>query len=93
MNNAAVFRDACLDAVPAAEITGPATPNLALAVAGCTVAVRRFLAAGSADAIVNVSSRQAQRSVRADEQIRPCIPSPGRPSRGGRRHGPLPAVG
>lgn len=64
MNNAAVFRDAWLDAVPAAEVTGLITANLALAVAGCATAVRRFLAAGSGGAIVNVSSHQAQRPVR-----------------------------
>ncbi len=64
VNNAAVFRDAWLDAVPAAEITGLITVNLALAVAGCAAAVRRFLAAGSGGAIVNVSSHQAQRPVR-----------------------------
>ena len=64
VNNAAVFRDAWLDAVPAAEVTGLITANLALAVAGCATAVRRFLAAGSGGAIVNVSSHQAQRPVR-----------------------------
>ena len=37
--------------------------NLRLAVTGCAVAVRRFLAAGSPGAIVNVSSHQAQRAV------------------------------
>ncbi|MGH3206148.1 MAG: SDR family NAD(P)-dependent oxidoreductase [Trebonia sp.] len=35
VNNAAMFRDAWLDAVPAAEVTGLITVNLALAVAGC----------------------------------------------------------
>ena len=64
VNNAAVFRDAWLDAVPAGEVTGLITANLALAVAGCAAAVRRFLAAGSGGAIVNVSSHQAQRPVR-----------------------------
>jgi NAD(P)-dependent dehydrogenase (short-subunit alcohol dehydrogenase family) len=64
VNNAAVFRDAWLDAVPAAEVTGLITANLALAVAGCAAAVRQFLAAGSGGAIVNVSSHQAQRPVR-----------------------------
>ncbi len=38
--------------------------NLAPAVAGCATAVRRFLAAGTTGAIVNVSSHQAQRAVR-----------------------------
>jgi NAD(P)-dependent dehydrogenase (short-subunit alcohol dehydrogenase family) len=64
VNNAAVFRDAWLDAAPAAEITGLITANLALAVAGCAAAVRRFLAGESGGAIVNVSSHQAQRPVR-----------------------------
>jgi NAD(P)-dependent dehydrogenase (short-subunit alcohol dehydrogenase family) len=63
VNNAAVFRDAWLHTVPAAEVTGLITANLALAVAGCATAVRRFLAAAGG-AIVNVSSHQAQRPVR-----------------------------
>jgi NAD(P)-dependent dehydrogenase (short-subunit alcohol dehydrogenase family) len=37
--------------------------NLALAVTGCAVAVRRFLAARTGGAIVNVSSHQASRPV------------------------------
>ena len=64
VNNAAVFTDAWLDAVPAADVVGLITANLALAVTGCATAVRRFLAAGSGGAIVNVSSHQAQRPVR-----------------------------
>jgi NAD(P)-dependent dehydrogenase (short-subunit alcohol dehydrogenase family) len=64
VNNAAVFRDAWLDAVPAADVVGLITANLALAVTGSATAVRRFLAAGSGGAIVNVSSHQAQRPVR-----------------------------
>jgi NAD(P)-dependent dehydrogenase (short-subunit alcohol dehydrogenase family) len=64
VNNAAVFSDAWLDAVPAAEMTELITANLALAVAGCAAAVRRFLAAGAGGAIVNVSSHQARRPVR-----------------------------
>jgi NAD(P)-dependent dehydrogenase (short-subunit alcohol dehydrogenase family) len=64
VNNAAMFRDAWLDAVPAAEVTGLIMANLALAVAGCAAAVRGFLVAGSGGAIVNVSSHQAQRPVR-----------------------------
>jgi NAD(P)-dependent dehydrogenase (short-subunit alcohol dehydrogenase family) len=64
VNNAAVFRDAWLDAVPAAEVTGLIMANLSLAVTGCATAVRRFLAAGDGGAIVNVSSHQAQRAVR-----------------------------
>lgn len=64
VNNAAVFRDARLDAVTAEEVTELITANLRLAVTGCATAVRRFLAARSGGAIVNVSSHQAQRAVR-----------------------------
>jgi NAD(P)-dependent dehydrogenase (short-subunit alcohol dehydrogenase family) len=64
VNNAAVFRDAWLDAVPAREVTGLIMANLSLAVTGCATAIRRFLAAGTGGAIVNVSSHQAQRAVR-----------------------------
>lgn len=64
VNNAAVFRDAWLDAAPAREVVALITANLGLAVAGCATAVRRFLAAGSGGAIVNVSSHQGQRAVR-----------------------------
>jgi NAD(P)-dependent dehydrogenase (short-subunit alcohol dehydrogenase family) len=64
VNNAAIFRDARLDAVPAAEVTGLIMANLSLAVTGCATAIRRFLAAGDGGAIVNVSSHQAQRAVR-----------------------------
>ena len=63
VNNAAVFRDASLHAVPASEVLELISLNLALAVTGCATAVRRFLAAGTAGAIVNVSSHQAQRAV------------------------------
>jgi NAD(P)-dependent dehydrogenase (short-subunit alcohol dehydrogenase family) len=64
VNNAAVFRDARLDAVPAAEITRLIMANLSLAVTGCATAIRRFLATGDGGAVVNVSSHQAQRAVR-----------------------------
>ena len=63
VNNAAVFRDAAVHAVPPAEILGLISLNLGLAVTGCATAVRRFLAGESAGAIVNVSSHQAQRPV------------------------------
>jgi NAD(P)-dependent dehydrogenase (short-subunit alcohol dehydrogenase family) len=63
VNNAAVFRDASLHDVPATELLELITLNLALAVSGCVTAVRRFLASGTAGAIVNVSSHQAQRPV------------------------------
>jgi NAD(P)-dependent dehydrogenase (short-subunit alcohol dehydrogenase family) len=64
VNNAAAFRDARLDAVPAAEITRLIMANLSLAVTGCATAIRRFLATGDGGAVVNVSSHQAQRAVR-----------------------------
>ncbi|HWD46370.1 MAG TPA: SDR family oxidoreductase [Actinomycetota bacterium] len=62
VNNAAVFRDAALDADPAAVLEAIRL-NLAPAVVGSATAVRRFLAAGGG-AIVNVSSHQARRAVR-----------------------------
>jgi NAD(P)-dependent dehydrogenase (short-subunit alcohol dehydrogenase family) len=63
VNNAAIFRDASLHAVPASQMLELITLNLGLALTGCATAVRRFLAAGSPGAIVNVSSHQAQRPV------------------------------
>jgi NAD(P)-dependent dehydrogenase (short-subunit alcohol dehydrogenase family) len=63
VNNAAVFRDAALDADPAAVLEAIRL-NLAPAVVGSATAVRRFLAAGGGGAIVNVSSHQARRAVR-----------------------------
>jgi NAD(P)-dependent dehydrogenase (short-subunit alcohol dehydrogenase family) len=63
VNNAAVFRDAALDADPAAVLEAIRL-NLAPAVVGSATAVRRFLAAGTGGAIVNVSSHQARRAVR-----------------------------
>jgi NAD(P)-dependent dehydrogenase (short-subunit alcohol dehydrogenase family) len=63
VNNAAIFRDAALHDTPAAEVLQLVAANLGLAVAGCAVAVRRFLARGAGGAIVNVSSHQAQRPV------------------------------
>jgi NAD(P)-dependent dehydrogenase (short-subunit alcohol dehydrogenase family) len=63
VNNAAVFRDATLHEVPATKVLELIRLNLALAVAGCATAVRRFLASGSPGAIVNLSSHQAQRPV------------------------------
>jgi NAD(P)-dependent dehydrogenase (short-subunit alcohol dehydrogenase family) len=64
VNNAALFRDAALDAAPAGDVLALITANLQPALAGCGTAVRRFLAHGTAGAIVNVSSHQAQRPVR-----------------------------
>ena len=63
VNNAAVFRDVALHAVPSSEVLELVALNLGLAVTGCATAVRRFLAGGSPGAIVNVSSHQAQRPV------------------------------
>ena len=59
VNNAAVFRDAALHTSSAREVVELIAENLALAVAGVGAAVRRFLADGTAGAIVNVSSHQA----------------------------------
>jgi NAD(P)-dependent dehydrogenase (short-subunit alcohol dehydrogenase family) len=64
VNNAAVFRDAWIDAVPAREITGLIMASLSLAVTGCATAIRRFLAAGAGGSAGGVSSQQAQRAVR-----------------------------
>jgi NAD(P)-dependent dehydrogenase (short-subunit alcohol dehydrogenase family) len=64
VNNAAVFRDASLHDVPAPDVLELIARNLGLAVAGCSAAVRHFLAHRRAGAIVNVSSHQAQRPVR-----------------------------
>jgi NAD(P)-dependent dehydrogenase (short-subunit alcohol dehydrogenase family) len=63
VNNAAVFRDASLHTSTAREVIDLVTADLAPAVVGCAVAVRRFLAAGTGGAIVNVSSHQAGRAV------------------------------
>jgi NAD(P)-dependent dehydrogenase (short-subunit alcohol dehydrogenase family) len=62
VNNAAVFRDASVHTSSAREVLDLIHTNLAPAVVGATTAVRRFLAAGRAGAIVNVSSHQAQRA-------------------------------
>ena len=64
VNNAAVFRDASVHSAPAAEILDLIRLNLAPAVVGSATAIRRFLAAETGGAIVNVSSHQAQRPVR-----------------------------
>jgi NAD(P)-dependent dehydrogenase (short-subunit alcohol dehydrogenase family) len=63
VNNAAVFRDAALHEAESRAIVELIAENLALAVAGAGAAVRRFLADGTAGAIVNVSSHQATRAV------------------------------
>ncbi|PRX95724.1 SDR family NAD(P)-dependent oxidoreductase [Allonocardiopsis opalescens] len=63
VNNAAVFRDASVHTDPSGLVLDLIGRNLAPAVVGCTVAVRRFLASGAGGAIVNVSSHQAARAV------------------------------
>ena len=63
VNNAAVFRDAQVHSAPAREVLDLIMANLNPAVVGCATAIRRFLAAGTAGAIVNVSSHQARRAV------------------------------
>lgn len=63
VNNAAVFRDADLHTAPATEVFDLIAANLRPAVVGAGTAVRRFLAAGTGGAIVNVSSHQASRAV------------------------------
>ncbi|MEV4759224.1 SDR family oxidoreductase [Micromonospora sp. NPDC049559] len=64
VNNAAVFRDAWLHSAPAGEVLNLVGLNLGPVLAGAATAVRRFLAAGTPGAIVNVSSHQARRPVR-----------------------------
>lgn len=64
VNNAAVFRDAQVHSDGAREVLEAIALNLDPTVVGCATAVRRFLAAGTGGAIVNVSSHQAQRAVR-----------------------------
>ncbi|WP_240742202.1 SDR family NAD(P)-dependent oxidoreductase [Micromonospora zingiberis] len=63
VNNAAVFQDASVHDTPAGEVVDLITRNLRPAVVGAATAVRRFLAAGTAGAIVNISSHQASRPV------------------------------
>ena len=63
VNNAAVFRDASLHSASARAVLDLIELNLAPAVVGCATAIRRFLAADTGGAIVNVSSHQARRAV------------------------------
>lgn len=62
VNNAAVFRD--VPSPSARQVLDLVALNFDPAVVGSVTAVRRFLAAGTGGAIVNVSSHQAQRPVR-----------------------------
>jgi len=64
VNNAAVFHDAAIDSAPTRRVLDLIAANIEPAVMGAATAVRRFLAAGTPGAIVNVSSHQAQRAVR-----------------------------
>lgn len=64
VNNAARFRDLALHEASTSEALDAIGLNLAPVVAGCSAAVRAFLAAGSPGAIVNLSSHQARRPVR-----------------------------
>ena len=63
VNNAAVFRDASIHSASTREVLDLIALNLNPAVVGCATAIRRFLAAGTEGAIVNVSSHQARRAV------------------------------
>ncbi|TDD80714.1 SDR family NAD(P)-dependent oxidoreductase [Actinomadura rubrisoli] len=63
VNNAAVFRDASLHSASAREVLDLIGANLAAPVVGCATAVRRFIAAGTGGAIVNVTSHQARQAV------------------------------
>lgn len=63
VNNAAVFRDASIHSTSTREVLDLIALNLNPAVVGCATAIRRFLAAGTEGAIVNVSSHQARRAV------------------------------
>ncbi|MEU4539686.1 SDR family oxidoreductase [Streptosporangium sp. NPDC023825] len=63
VNNAAVFRDASIHSATAREVLDLIALNLDGAVVGCATAVRRFLAAATPGAIVNVSSHQARQAV------------------------------
>src|SRR6266571_3131365 len=63
VNNAAVFHDAWIHAASTRQVLDLIALNLDPAVVGCATAIRRFLAAGTGGAIVNVSSHQARRAV------------------------------
>jgi NAD(P)-dependent dehydrogenase (short-subunit alcohol dehydrogenase family) len=63
VNNAAVFRDASVHSSPTEVVLELIAANLNPAVVGCATAIRRFLAAETGGAIVNVTSHQARRAV------------------------------
>lgn len=79
VNNAAVFRDASIHSDGAREVLDLIALNLNPAVVGCATAIRRFLAAGTGGAIVNVSSHQAQRAIPG---ALPCVIGQGRQPKG-----------
>jgi NAD(P)-dependent dehydrogenase (short-subunit alcohol dehydrogenase family) len=56
VNNAAVFRDASIHSAPTRSILDLIALKLNPTVVGSAAAIRRFLAAGTGGAIVNVSS-------------------------------------
>ncbi len=64
VNNAAVFRDISLHSDGVRDVLDAIALNLGPGVVGCATAIRRFKAAGTGGAIVNISSHQAQRVVR-----------------------------
>lgn len=64
VNGAAVFRDAGLLDVPAADVVDLITANVALAVVGCRVAVAHLRTHDRPGTIVTLSSHQGQRPVR-----------------------------
>ena len=64
VNNAAVFDDGDLLSTEPDAVVGLVQANLALALVGCSVALRHLVAHDRAGSIVNVSSHQAQRPVR-----------------------------
>jgi len=59
-----VFRDASVHDASPRQVLELIARNLDPVVVGCSTAIRRFLAAGTGGAIVNVSSHQARRAVR-----------------------------
>ncbi len=63
VNCAAEFNDAMLHCTPTLDLMEMISVNIDMAVVGCAVAVRYFLADDRPGAIVNVSSHQAQRAV------------------------------
>lgn len=63
VNNAAIFEDLSVHSADTHRIMAAIDTNLQSAVAGCRAAVRSFLSAGTAGAIVNMSSHQGRQAV------------------------------